>query len=72
MKYKIKFIDIPGNCLKQESIDLPDEAIPLNIEVRLLLDNKIDLPFHIWINKSIDDIRNCDLYTRIYYLIKVK
>lgn len=65
MIYKISFLDLPGNCLQQEYVELPDGIIPLSTEVRARLDDA-DLPFHIWIN---DPYKKYKFYTRIYYLI---
>lgn len=66
MKYKIGFLDLPGNYREQEDIELPDGVIPLSTEVRARLGDT-DLPFHIWIN---DPHKGYKFYTRIYYLIK--
>lgn len=64
MKYKIGFLDIPGNYREQEDIELPDGVIPLSAEVRARLGDT-DLPYHIWIN---DPYKGYKFYTRIYYL----
>jgi hypothetical protein len=64
MRYKIRYLDLPGNYREIEDIELPDGAIPLNIEVRARL-GETDLPYHIWIN---DPYKNYKLYSRIYYI----